>query len=112
MHWPEHSDPAWHMDSMVAHLVVSPILNGKRPQIELWRFHRRAGRDGAGHQFNFILLNPENSGLPFPLILTGPPGSTDYFRQIDDFINKTLGAQAQKNSIKSSSTTRTDALSK
>ena len=43
-----------------------------------------------------ILLNPENSGLPFPLILTGPRGSTDYFRQIDGFINKTLGAQAQK----------------
>jgi len=57
MNWPEHSDPVWHMDSMVAHLVVSPVLDEKRPQIELWRFHRRARRDGAGHQFSFIFYS-------------------------------------------------------
>ena len=57
MHWPEHSDPSWYLDSMVAHLVVSPILDEKRPQIELWRFHRRALRDGAGHQFSFIFYS-------------------------------------------------------
>ena len=39
---------------MVAHLVVSPVLDENRSQIELWRFHRRALRDGAGHQFKFI----------------------------------------------------------
>lgn len=43
-----------------------------------------------------ILLHPENSELPFPVIFTGPESAADYFRQIDDFIAKTLGAEAQK----------------
>jgi len=41
-----------------------------------------------------ILLNPENEGLPFPLILTGPEISATYFEQIDSFIRLTLGEQA------------------
>ncbi|MFZ4529549.1 MAG: nucleotide 5'-monophosphate nucleosidase PpnN [Undibacterium curvum] len=43
-----------------------------------------------------ILLHPENAGLPFPLIFTGPEGAVDYFRQIDQFIGDTIGAEAQK----------------
>jgi len=43
-----------------------------------------------------ILLNPENRQLPFPLILTGPAGSQEYFKQIDDFIKLTLGREAQE----------------
>jgi predicted Rossmann-fold nucleotide-binding protein len=43
-----------------------------------------------------ILLNPENRHIPFPLILTGPAGSSDYFRQIDEFIKLTLGQDAQQ----------------
>lgn len=43
-----------------------------------------------------ILLHPENASLPFPVIFTGPESATDYFRQIDDFIGDTLGAEAQQ----------------
>jgi predicted Rossmann-fold nucleotide-binding protein len=43
-----------------------------------------------------ILLNPENRHIPFPLILTGPAGSSDYFRRIDEFIKLTLGRDAQE----------------
>ena len=43
-----------------------------------------------------ILLNPENRHIPFPLILTGPAGSSDYFKQIDEFIKLTLGREAQE----------------
>ncbi len=43
-----------------------------------------------------ILLNPENRHIPFPLILTGPAGSSDYFRRIDEFIKLTLGREAQE----------------
>jgi predicted Rossmann-fold nucleotide-binding protein len=43
-----------------------------------------------------ILLHPDNAGLPFPLIFTGPADSVDYFRQIDQFIAVTLGPDAQK----------------
>lgn len=43
-----------------------------------------------------ILLNPENEDMPFPLILTGPKGTEDYFNQIDEFIGLTLGKPAQQ----------------
>lgn len=43
-----------------------------------------------------VLLNPENRSLPFPLILTGPESSRDYFQRIDDFIKLTLGKEAQQ----------------
>ncbi|OBT10281.1 LOG family protein [Shewanella sp. UCD-FRSSP16_17] len=42
-----------------------------------------------------ILLNNANQSLPFPLILTGPIESADYFTEIDAFIGATLGPDAQ-----------------
>jgi len=41
-----------------------------------------------------ILLNPGNDGMPFPLVFTGPEGSSAYFEQIDQFIRLTLGKAA------------------
>ena len=43
-----------------------------------------------------ILLHPENRGIPFPLVLTGPESARAYFKQIDDFIAVTLGEEAQQ----------------
>ncbi len=43
-----------------------------------------------------IMTNPANRQVPFPLILTGPPESRDYFRQIDEFIRLALGRDAQE----------------
>jgi predicted Rossmann-fold nucleotide-binding protein len=42
-----------------------------------------------------ILLHPDNAGLPFPLVFTGPKSAEEYFRRIDEFIAATLGAKAQ-----------------
>ncbi len=42
-----------------------------------------------------ILLNEHNAQQPFPLILTGPAGSEEYFEAIDDFVGATLGKAAQ-----------------
>ena len=42
-----------------------------------------------------ILLHPDNGELPFPLVMTGPASSRDYFGRIDDFIAATLGSQAR-----------------
>lgn len=42
-----------------------------------------------------ILLDPANEQHPFPLVLTGPSESRDYFEVIDQFIGNTLGIQAQ-----------------
>jgi hypothetical protein len=41
-----------------------------------------------------ILLDPENDDIPFPIVMTGPAESADYFKQIDDFIQHTLGDKA------------------
>jgi len=43
-----------------------------------------------------ILLNPENRHIPFPLILSGPAGAREYFKQIDAFIKTTLGEEARQ----------------
>lgn len=59
--WPENADPSWHLDLLIAHLIVQPSLERHRPEIPLWRFHRRAARDGAGHQFSFIFFAPSGT---------------------------------------------------
>ena len=42
-----------------------------------------------------ILLNKDNCHASFPLVLTGPAESAEYFTVIDEFIGATLGAEAQ-----------------
>jgi hypothetical protein len=54
MNWPPDKEPSWHVDLLLAQLVVSPVLSRFENDIKLWRFHRRAARDQAGHQFSFI----------------------------------------------------------
>ena len=43
-----------------------------------------------------ILLHPDNTGIPFPLVFTGPQSARDYFTQINKFIADTLGPEAQQ----------------
>ncbi len=43
-----------------------------------------------------ILLHPDNAGMPFPLILTGPKSAEDYFKQVNRFILDTVGLDAQQ----------------
>lgn len=43
-----------------------------------------------------ILMNERNDQQPFPVILTGPAGSEEYFEAVDTFIAETLGKEAQK----------------
>lgn len=42
-----------------------------------------------------ILMHPKNADHPFPLILTGPSESADYFDAIDRYVGTTLGPKAQ-----------------
>ena len=56
MEWPDHADPAWHMDLLIADQIVKPSLDRHSQDIAVWRFHRRAARDEAGHQFSFIFF--------------------------------------------------------
>ena len=42
-----------------------------------------------------ILLHPDNAEIPFPFIFTGPESSSEYFKQIDQFIADSLGEHAR-----------------
>ena len=54
MNWPQDTEARWYMDLFVAHQIILPVLEKFENDIYLWRFHRRAARDEAGHQFSFI----------------------------------------------------------
>jgi hypothetical protein len=54
MYWPPEEEPFWHTDLLIAHKIVAPVLFQYKDRIRLWRFHRRAARDSAGHQLSFI----------------------------------------------------------
>jgi len=54
MDWPQDTDPAWDVDFILAHRVISHVLDQYGKEISLWRFHRRAARDQSGHIFSFI----------------------------------------------------------
>ena len=54
MYWPPEEEPLWHTDLLIAHKILAPVIMQYEDQILLWRFHRRASRDVAGHQFSFI----------------------------------------------------------
>ena len=43
-----------------------------------------------------VLLHPDNSAQPLPLLMTGPASSESYFRQIDEFVGATLGSVARR----------------
>ncbi len=58
IHWPEGDDPHWYVGTLVAHRVVGPALARHRSEIVLWRFHRRANRDPAGHSLSFLSYSP------------------------------------------------------
>ncbi|MEN8177728.1 MAG: nucleotide 5'-monophosphate nucleosidase PpnN [Pseudomonadota bacterium] len=56
------------------------------------------GGVGTAEEILFILgvlLHPDNQNIPFPLILTGPAESADYFEEIDAFLVDTLGEEVR-----------------
>ena len=60
MAWPEEQEPAWHMDALLARQIFKPLLLEHAQDIEMWRFHRRAAHDKAGHQFSFIFYTKQS----------------------------------------------------
>jgi hypothetical protein len=51
--WPENSDPLWHIDLLIAHKILNPIMKRFESKFLSWQFHRRADRDSRGHEFTF-----------------------------------------------------------
>lgn len=73
MDWPNDDAPRWHMDPLLAHRVALPLLERYRNEIFLWRFHRRAARDGAGHQFSLIFYAARNTAACINADILGNP---------------------------------------
>ena len=55
MRWDPEQTPDWYMDALLADQICAPALEDFGPQINLWRFHRRAADDVAGHQLNLLV---------------------------------------------------------
>ena len=56
------------------------------------------GGAGTAEEFLYllgILMHPENSDVPFPVILTGPKEAAPYLQQLHEFVGATLGEAAQ-----------------
>jgi len=51
--------PVWGRDLLLADRVLAPLLAAHRDDIVLWRFHRRAASDEAGHQFSLLLYTTD-----------------------------------------------------
>ncbi len=47
--------PVWATDLVLADRVAAPLLKAYAQEIPLWRFHRRAAADLAGHQFTLLV---------------------------------------------------------
>tara|TARA_R110002049_G_scaffold134756_12_gene294325 strand:- start:2169 stop:2915 length:747 start_codon:yes stop_codon:yes gene_type:complete len=57
LEWPEGESPDFAAHLLIAEQVLLPVLIENQPDLPLWRFHRRAGRDGAGNQFSLIFYS-------------------------------------------------------
>lgn len=60
-HWPADRRPDWSLDALLADQVLSGVITRYRDTLPLWRFHRRAARTPAGHQFSFIFYSSKRT---------------------------------------------------
>ncbi len=52
--WPEDQAPDFSYHLLIADQILRPVITEYENEIELWRFHRRAAPDAAGHRFSFL----------------------------------------------------------
>lgn len=61
MNWDRDQSPEWYLDALLADQVCAPALTNVSPQIQLWRFHRRAGDDEVGHQLSLLIYTDQTT---------------------------------------------------
>ena len=61
IHWPKDQEQDFSLHPLIADQVIAPVLLSRGESMELWRFHRRAARDAAGHQFSFIYFTSRDT---------------------------------------------------
>src|SRR5574337_298438 len=83
-------------NAIVNHLVIMPDIE-KRLEAFVRTGHGIVvfpGGVGTAEEILYllgILLHPDNAGIPFPLVFSGPRESAPYFEQIDRFLRLSLG---------------------
>ena len=71
--WPEGMPADKAVDLLLAHAVVKPSLERFAPRLTYWRFHRRAARDAAGHQFSLLFYSdPATAGALYAALDASP----------------------------------------
>ncbi|TAL95014.1 MAG: LOG family protein [Rhodanobacter sp.] len=86
---------------IVNHLVIMPDIE-KRLEAFVRMGHGIIvfpGGVGTAEEILYllgILLHPDNAGIPFPLVFTGPRESASYFEQIDRFLRLSLGDEVAR----------------
>ena len=56
LNWPTDESPDFSAHLLLAEQILLPVILEHEQQLPLWRFHRRAARTPAGHQFSLIFL--------------------------------------------------------
>ncbi|MGB5338147.1 MAG: hypothetical protein WBO06_03525, partial [Gammaproteobacteria bacterium] len=49
--------PSWYLGTLLAGEVIAPVFATHYRDIQIWRVHRRAGKDNHGHVFSFIFYS-------------------------------------------------------
>ena len=71
--WPQGESPEFSRHLLIAEQLLLPAIVDHQAQLQLWRFHRRAGRDGAGQQFSLIFFADENTAVRINEEITSDP---------------------------------------
>lgn len=74
--WPQGQAPRWFLDPLLADLVLADLIAAQGEALPLWRFHRRAGRGPAGHQFSLIVYSTEATATALKAAVTRHPVTT------------------------------------
>jgi hypothetical protein len=61
INWPGGTERDQAVVLMLADAVVKPVLREHEDELLWWRFHRRAARDGAGHQFSYMFYTSQQT---------------------------------------------------
>jgi hypothetical protein len=73
LQWPNDKPPEFSHHLLIADQIIAPALIEHSENIGLWRFHRRAGRDQAGHQLSLIFYAEEETASAIAQSMDGKP---------------------------------------
>jgi hypothetical protein len=62
-----------HLDLLAAREILAPLIQAHRGELALWRFHRRAVRDTAGHRLRFLFYAPPETARQIHTALMAAP---------------------------------------